>query len=160
MKNQKLKKAIVNFIYDGDTLSIKADVPPYPPLTGGKLTEKGFKKIRLAFIDTQEFGQPFYLPAKKRLLELLPINSQIEYQDLGQDKYGRTLVEIYKNNQFINEVMVAEGLAVLYPFMHNPYYSTMIKLQLLAKQNKLGIWSQSNPVMPWDFRTMNQNGSG
>jgi micrococcal nuclease len=28
----------------------------------------------------------------------------------------------------------------------------LAKLEQQAQQNKIGLWSQSNPVAPWDFR--------
>ncbi len=137
-----MKEAKVSSHYDGDTLEIK--------------TKIGFEKIRLAYIDTPERGQPYYLQAKKRLTELLPLNSVINYKVLKKDIYHRTLAEIYHNNQFINELMIAEGLALVYPFMHNPYKMKMLGSQTLAKEQKVNIWSQLNFITPWDYRKQNK----
>lgn len=137
-----MKKAVVSSHYDGDTLEIK--------------TTSGFERVRLAYIDTPERGQPYYLQAKKRLIQLLPLNSIINYKVLKKDIYHRTLAEIYHNNQFINELMISEGLALVYPFMHNPYKSNMLRSQTLAKRDKLNIWSQLNFITPWDYRKQNK----
>jgi micrococcal nuclease len=50
---------------------------------------------------------------------------------------------------------VQEGQAVVYrQYLKNCLESknSLLQAENYAKQQRLGFWSQTNPVMPWDFR--------
>lgn len=75
------------------------------------------------------------------------------------DRYGRTVAEVYRNGQSVNLQMVQEGRAVVYRQYLDGCAATRdryLQVEQQARQRQLAFWSQSNPVMPWDWRSGNQ----
>ncbi|MBE9182419.1 thermonuclease family protein [Oculatella sp. LEGE 06141] len=125
---------------DGDTLRVHA---------GGQTVT-----VRLTCIDAPESSQATGSSAAERLGQLLPRGASIGLRTVDTDRYGRTVAEVYRNGQSINLQMVREGWAVVY----RQYLSgcqngqEYLNAEANAQQQRLGFWSQSNPVMPWDYR--------
>ena len=76
--------------------------------------------IRLVGIDAPEVshrknepGQPFSDQATKRLASLV-LNRTVEIKPYGQDRYGRTLAEVFVEGRNVNLEMVKAGLAEVY----------------------------------------------
>jgi endonuclease YncB( thermonuclease family) len=68
------------------------------------------------------------------------------------------VAEIYAGGQNVNLQMVSEGYAVVYTQCLRSCPETSSTLQVAeaeAQQQQLNFWSQSNPVMPWDYRQSN-----
>jgi endonuclease YncB( thermonuclease family) len=68
------------------------------------------------------------------------------------------VAEIYAGGQNMNLQMVSEGYAVVYTQFLSSCPETSSTLQAAeaeAQQQQLNFWSQSNPVMPWDYRRSN-----
>ncbi|MFM9195902.1 MAG: thermonuclease family protein, partial [Planctomycetia bacterium] len=66
------------------------------------------------------------------------------------DRYGRWIAHLTMNGVDVNRQMVAGGNA-----WHYEDYSrdtSLSALQSQAQSQRLGLWAQSNPVPPWDFR--------
>jgi endonuclease YncB( thermonuclease family) len=64
------------------------------------------------------------------------------------------VAEIYAGGQNVNLQMVSEGYAVVYTqFLRScPEASSALQdAEAQAQQQQLNFWSQSNPVMPWDY---------
>ncbi|MBO3459597.1 thermonuclease family protein [Aetokthonos hydrillicola Thurmond2011] len=136
-------KAVVVSIGDGDTIRVKQNTKT--------LT------VRLACIDAPEMSQaPFGQQAKNRLQQLIPIGSKIVLRGIETDQYERLVAEIYVNSRSINTNLVQEGQAVVYRHYLkgcSPQLQTsLLNAETSAKGQRLGLWSQLNPVMPWDFR--------
>jgi endonuclease YncB( thermonuclease family) len=130
---------------DGDTLRVTQGGNA-APLT-----------IRLACIDAPEMSQGTYGPqASQRLKQLLPIGQVVSLKIGDTDRYGRKVAEVTRNGLNVNRQMVAEGQAVVY----HQYLSTCsqaVQQQLLqaesaAKQQRLGFWQQTNPILPAVYR--------
>ncbi|MHC0067667.1 thermonuclease family protein [Nostoc sp. UIC 10890] len=71
------------------------------------------------------------------------------------DKYKRLVAEVFVSNRSVNVSMVQEGQAVVYrQYLKGCPESrdSLLQGENTAKQQRLAFWSQSNPVMPWDFR--------
>ena len=141
----KFYNGVVSSISDGDTIQANF---------GGRKTT-----IRLACIDAPEKKQSGEKESTDKLKQLLPIGQNIKLRLVNRDRYKRLIGEIYLNNQSINLQMVAEGQAVVY----RQYLSgcldskdNFLNAESKAKNQKLGFWSQSNPIMPWEFRKMNR----
>jgi len=122
-------------ILDGDTFEILVNNKTY--------------KIRLADIDAPEKKQDFGNVAKQRLAELIFSKQvNVEYEKL--DRNQRIIGTVFVNKQYINLLLVEEGLA-----WHFKKYSSNIqfdKAEKMARKRKLGIWSINNPTPPWSFR--------
>ena len=136
--------AEVIYITDGDTCTV--------------LTSHHQKiKIRLAGIDAPERSQPFGSKAKKALSDKV-LGKIIEIQEQSQDHYGRTVANLYLDSRWINFEMVSEGWA-----WHYKQYSTNKQLSLAettARFAQEGLWIDSSPNPPWEYRKGHQSVSG
>jgi micrococcal nuclease len=60
----------------------------------------------------------------------------------------------------VNLQLVREGMAVIYPRLFQACYShrqDYYQAQAEAKQQQKGLWAQSNPLMPWEWRRRNRS---
>ncbi|WP_341532147.1 thermonuclease family protein (plasmid) [Nostoc sp. UHCC 0302] len=134
--------ATIVSVGDGDTIRVR---------TGNKTVT-----VRLACIDAPEMKQsPWGQQSSARLKQLLPVGQAITLRPVETDKYKRLVAEIYVGNRSINVNMVQEGEAVVYrQYLKGCPQSkdSLLQGENYAKQQRLAFWSQSNPVMPWDFR--------
>ena len=125
-------------VHDGDTIYIRIDNKDV--------------KIRLAEIDAPELKQAYGRKSTEVLFKKI-YNKQVKL-DLGthKDVHNRPLAKIYLENRYINAEMVKEGYAWDYhQYSHN---KELAALQELAKKQKLGLWKDSKPIPPWEFRKM------
>lgn len=126
---------------DGDTLRVKQD--------GETIT------VRLACIDAPESNQPYGPEAGERLSELLPIDQGVTLQVVDTDRYGRTVAEVFVDGQSVGKKLVAGGYAVVYDEYLDSCPDSrdaLLAVEAEAQDARLNFWSQSDPVMPWDFR--------
>lgn len=127
-------------IADGDTITVLVSVPDQSPES---------HKIRLWGIDAPEKKQPFGQTAKKYLSGLVFDKLvRVEVKDI--DRYGRMVGIVFDNETDVNLEMIKAGLAWCYR-----YYSKdqrYIDAETSARMAKAGLWSEPNPVAPWDWR--------
>ena len=103
-------------------------------------------KIRLKGIDAPEKGQPFGQASKKHLSDLV-FGKKVSVTTAGRpDKYGRELGTVYTGATDANAEMVASGFAWAYGD------STYSGLQAAARASRLGLWADSNPEKPEEYR--------
>ena len=123
-------------IADGDTLTVLS-------------TDNQQTKVRLDSIDAPEKKQPFGTASKKTLSELV-FNKQVVIDSSKIDRYGRTVGTVWVDGLLVNLEMIKTGMAWVYRMYasHQAYYAA----EEIAKGKKIGLWSQPNPVPPWDFR--------
>ena len=127
----------VTSITDGDTLRI--------------INSLGENQIiRLYGIDAPERDQPYGTQAANALREKLS-NSQISIVQQDIDDYGRIVGTIFLNERNINLEMVGQGHAWWYEFFA-PDNRELGLAQSQAQNSKLGLWSASNPVDPYEWR--------
>ncbi len=92
---------IIQRCYDGDTCT----------------TTQG-EKVRLACIDTPELGgtrgNQILAKAAKDHLNDLVAGSTVTIRRITEDRYGRTIVELYKRSINIQEELVEKGYARIY----------------------------------------------
>ena len=106
-------------------------------------------KVRLFGIDTPELGQPFSNNAKGALSSLV-FGKNVTVSSSGKDRYGRTLGVVFLGNGNVNEQMIRMGMAWYYR-----QYSDSVPMQQFenyARANRIGLWSDPNPIAPWDWR--------
>ena len=96
-----LPKVFINNCYDGDTCT----------------TFKG-ETIRLACIDTQELkgrnANPIPAKSEKDFLNALVTNQEVSIKRITKDRYGRTVAELFKDGDNIQELIVKKGFGVIY----------------------------------------------
>lgn len=103
--------------------------------------------IRLAGIDCPEFDQPYGNEAKSFTAATCE-NEQLRLKMVGHDKYGRQLARAFVNDNELNAELVKAGLAWQYGDD-----SRLSWLEQQARTQHIGIWSQPNPVPPWEWRS-------
>jgi micrococcal nuclease len=133
-------------VTDGDTITI---------LTA----ENTEVKIRLNGIDAPEKEQPFGTRSKEQL-SILVAGKVVRIVSHGEDRYGRTIGDVYVRMEqpgnsagetHVNLMMVAKGYAWHY-VQYAPKNGLLAITQYGAKESKLGLWSDPNPIAPWDWR--------
>lgn len=138
-------RGMVKAVHDGDTLVLV-----------GRGT--GRVTVRLYGVDAPETrkpdspGQPFGSQAKRVLMyKVLGKEVTAEVQD--RDQYGRAVAVLQLSGRDINAEMVSEGLAWAYrQFLSGPYASRYIQLEEQARRQRRGLWRDTNPQPPWEFR--------
>ncbi len=141
-------------IIDGDTIDV---------LT----SDRESIRIRLNGIDCPERGQPFGNNAKEYLSTEIS-GAMVEIQLHGQDRYGRSIGDVYRQPEFdpdsgdmtggilVNLELVRKGLAWHY-VKYAPDRSDLPEGEQSARQAKAGLWSGSHkPIPPWDWRRMSK----
>lgn len=129
-------KAKVIGVTDGDTIVV--------------LTEDNQQiKIRLEGIDCPESKQDFGNRAKQATVELC-FGKEVIVQKTGEDVYGRTLAYVFVGDLCVNKQLLSLGMAWHYKQYNKD--QELDKLETEAKEKKIGLWSQTNPMAPWDFR--------
>ena len=122
-------------VIDGDT--IRAEV-------------KGKEiKIRLVEIDAPEMSQPFGVKSKIFLNRLL-YKKNVTLIAQGEDRYGRTLGEIYANGESANTLMIKFGFSWVYDRYAKD--SSLYEYQDQARAKSLGLWQAKDPIAPWVWR--------
>lgn len=143
---QSVVKGKVVQVKDGDTVVIA-------PIEGGQ-----FFTCRLSGIDAPETarrnrqGQPHGNEATKELKRLV-LGQTVDAQLTGRRTHNREVCIIKKNGQDVNLEMIRSGHAWAYrQFLKRPHASEYIAAEEEARNRRLGLWQQSNPTPPWEFR--------
>lgn len=124
-------------ISDGDTISVMHD---------GKA-----ERVRLNGIDAPEKGQPFTNRAKQFVLALA-FGKEDKVEVKGKDRYGRTIGDvILPDTRNLNREVVKAGFAWWFR-RYAPKDENLEKLETEAREAKLGLWADSNPLPPWEYR--------
>lgn len=105
--------------------------------------------IRVADIDCPEHGQPFSEKAKLFVSnEIFGKYVTIKFKEI--DKYGRTIGLVLYEDKNLSLELLKNGLA-----WHYSYFSDDKEMALLekeAKENKIGLWIDKNPIEPYLWR--------
>ncbi|KJS30420.1 MAG: hypothetical protein VR64_16650 [Desulfatitalea sp. BRH_c12] len=125
-------------VSDGDTFTI--------------LENRQTHKIRLYGIDTPERRQNFGNKARQFTAGLV-WRQNVRVVEHGTDRYGRIIGMVYVDDVCVNEELVKQGLAWVYPpYCTLPICDAWTVLEAAARDQKLGLWGQSAPIAPWNFR--------
>lgn len=112
-------------------------------------------RIRLRGIDAPESAMPYGKQAKEELVKLVQGKS-LRVLVYTEDRYSRSVGDIYCNGIFVQEWMLKKGLA-----WHYPAYDKRIELanwEKEARAKRLGLWASSNPEEPWEWRKNRREG--
>lgn len=125
-------------VSDGDTITV---------LTASK--EK--IRIRLAEIDAPESKQDFGARSKQSLADIC-FGKNAVFSDAKKDRYGRVVSLVKCDGVDAQAHQIDDGMAWVYEDYATPAGSYLRKKMALAKAARKGLWSDSNPVPPWQFR--------
>ncbi len=97
-------------------------------------------------------GQPYAKEAGKELRQLI-LGQRVDMVTTGEKTHGREVCIIKKDGMDINLEMVRRGYAWAYrKHLKSPYASEYIEAENKAREQKLGIWQEDNPLPPWEFK--------
>lgn len=137
-----LELGTVERIIDGDTYEIRLD------------RTNGLARVRLAWLDAPEQAQPYGMEATTwAKAALLGKRVVLTVQEI--DPYGRLVsqLNVASVDQMwdVGATLARMGLAWL-----DPHFSEgregLREDQVLAEGEGIGLWSQPNPLPPWDWR--------
>ena len=107
-------------------------------------------KIRLYGIDCPETRQPFGTKAKEFTSKAV-FGKTVSVTVKDTDRYGRTVGIVWTERKTLNQSIVKVGLAWWYQYYAKDAKDLQLA-EIYAKKAKLGVWSQPNPIAPWDWR--------
>ena len=133
---------VVTRVADGDTVTVVV-----------KNEDK--IKIRLAGIDAPEKDQPHGQVSKSYLEEIIE-GKQINARCEKKDRYRRWLCKIFFNGTDMNLRQLELGNAWWYRAYSKDQSSgdreVYAQAESRARNDKLGLWAETSPVPPWDWR--------
>lgn len=112
-------------------------------------------RLQLYGIDAPEDGQPLARESRQHL-EQLALLKTVRVQVLKKDLYARYIARVsLDTGADLSAEMLRSGLAWWYR-QYAPKDSVLQQLEQASRQAKRGIWQQTQPVPPWEFREHTQ----
>lgn len=107
--------------------------------------------VRLAHLDCPEKKQPFGNNAKQFASDLCYGKYATLVHNNKYDRNKRLIAEvILEDGTNVNKELVKNGLA--WHFKKYSDNSEYAQLEIEARNNKIGIWSEPNTIAPWNWR--------
>jgi len=77
-------------------------------------------------------------------------NKTIKVEKETVDKYGRTVGTLLVDGFDANREQIKRGMAWVYrQYLHD---QSLLQVEDDARQVKVGLWSEPNPMSPWEYR--------
>ena len=125
-------------IADGDTITV--------------LRDKEQVRIRLYGIDCPERYQPFSKKARQLTAKMVH-GKVVEVEPVDIDRYNRLVALVTVSERLVNEELLNAGFAWVYTrYCVRPICDKWRALEQEAREAKLGLWADPNPIPPWEFR--------
>ena len=138
IQKTKTWSGLVVGVIDGDTISV--------------LHDGRNEKIRLYGIDTPEDQQAFGKKAKQFTSGIV-YGKTVEVETKDTDRYGCSVALIYIDGQSLSEALIKNGYAwVFRKYCKETLCEDWLNLEIVARYRKIGLWSEPNPIPPWEFR--------
>ena len=124
-------------VLDGDTIEV--------------LHNTRAERVRLNGIDCPEKGQPYGKKAKQAASALV-FGKQVTLKTYGLDKYGQTIADVLlPDGTNVNHELVKQGWCWWYR-KYAPGNVVLEELERRARGAGLGLWADSAPIPPWEWR--------
>lgn len=151
----------VQRVSDGDTIAVKdskgnnfnvrfacIDAPEIPHSKKEKQSQSSLAR------DQFDWG----VKAQERVQQLVKQGGdRVKLNIVDSDRYGRKVAEVrLPDGTFIQEVLVKEGLALVYRSYLNkcPSKDIILQAETQAKDSRRGVWSDAKFVKPWEYRSL------
>jgi len=109
------------------------------------------QEIRLYAIDCPEKNQAFGKEARAFTRNMVE-GRRVTLKLHDRDRYGRLVSEVFlEDGRSLNHELVQAGCAWWYRD-HAENNRTLEQKELLAREEKRGLWSATDPIPPWEFR--------
>jgi endonuclease YncB( thermonuclease family) len=134
-------------VIDGDSLEFQT-------------AQSDVMRVRIAGIDAPEWDQP-YGEASKAYLRQAIEGKTVRINASKVDGYGRWVAHVHLRQTDIGLQQVQQGLA--WVFRRYEHELSLQKRQALnaaettAQKNHLGLWQQTHPIPPWEWRHQQQH---
>jgi endonuclease YncB( thermonuclease family) len=122
-------------VVDGDTLDVLRD---------GRDT-----RVRLDGIDAPEAGQDFG-PQATQFMTDAALNKIVTVRGNEIDQYGRLIARVTVDGRDLSVTAVEAGFA--WHFIRHSKDPSLAAAETRAHAARRGLWSQPNPVPPWNYR--------
>ena len=129
----------VQSVQDGDSLRVRCP------------GNSDSQRVRLHQIDAPELDQAYGNESRAKLTALCPKDAKVTIRAHGRDQYGRILGEALCSGQSANRHMVETGYAWAYDA--HLLDDQLRTLQEKAKSARLGLWRDTRPTPPWQWRS-------
>ncbi len=150
---------LVKRVSDGDTLSL-ADgkgekfTVRFACVDAPEIAHSQAEKQSRKIIDKNQFN--WGVKAQSRVQQLVKQGGdRVQLTIADTDQYRRKIAEVrLPNGTFIQEILIKEGLAMVYqPYLKNcPSAALIQKVEAEAKKSSKGIWNDPKFVPPWQYR--------
>ena len=129
-------------VLDGDTITFRET---------GKPADKPPEDIRLTQIDAPERGQSFGQQSRESLSTLVH-GKRVKIDVIGEDRHGLSVGKLWLDGVDINLEQVKRGMAwVNLEQDKDPVYQ---QAEMQVRSARIGLWSQPNPLPPWEYRNL------
>ena len=111
--------------------------------------DNNIHQIRLAHVDCPENKQDFGKRSKIFTANFC-FGKEVTVLPTDTDRYGRTVGVVFVGREELNLAIIKAGMG-----WHFKKYSKdddYDRAEKWARTKKVGLWSQPNPVAPWDYR--------
>lgn len=135
-------------------MAIQFGVFLFRAFSGARVLKGGAVTVRLRGIDAPEKDQPYGSESRESLKEMVQGRTvDLEVKDI--DRYGRVVSYVWVEGINVNLEQVKRGLAWSYrEFLDRPYAGEFYEAEKEARSKHLGLWTQRNPIPPWEWRSM------
>lgn len=117
--------------------------------------------VRLYGVDAPESSQRFGKQSREHLLQMLK-GRTLRLKTLYRDNYKRAVAIVYLtengaiDERSVNQRQVQAGMAWVYDYFCTSDICNTWKLEeAMAQKQKIGLWKDSNPTPPWQWRRAN-----
>lgn len=103
---------------------------------------QGALELRLAGLNAPEVDECHYDESRAFLSELIE-ETEVEYDVIGTDQFGRSLAHVWLEGRHVNHDLVARGHAIATtPDADDPYGESLVSAEAAAASDGLGIWAE------------------
>jgi len=149
LAHAKVLEGKVVGITDGDTITV--------------LVDRREVKVRVAGIDAPEKKQAFGQRSKEHLSDCA-FGKSVSVEWNKTDRYGRTIGKVIVDGVDCGLRQVELGMAWHYKAYAKEQSSTdrvaYAEAETKATDRKIGLWSDSHPMPPWEFRHPDKGSHG